>query len=127
MGHRKKLNVITIDLNEKYEGLVIRMKSPSLGKLRKLMTTLEGERLAAPMIGAIIDLLGSHLLTWTLEDEEGVELPATTDEVGELDLPMLMDIAYGWIDSVTNVDDDLGKDSPSGEQFPGRPVTMEAL
>lgn len=127
MGHRKKITVITVDLNEKYEGLVIRMKSPTLGKLRRLMLTLEEDKLTHEMIGAVIDMIGSHLLTWTLEDEEGNELPATTEELEDLELNMILDIAHGWVGSVADVDDDLGKDSPSGDQFPGRPVTMEAL
>lgn len=127
MGYRKKINVITIDLNDKYEGLVVRMKSPTLGKLRKLMSMIDRDKLDSDMIGGVIDLIASHLLSWTLEDEEGVELPVNSEEVGDLDLPMLMDIAYGWIGKVSNVDDDLGKDSPSGEQFPGQPATMEAL
>lgn len=127
MGYRKSINVITLDMNEKYPGLVIRMKSPSLGKLRKLMMTLENEDLSHEMIGGIIDLISGHLLSWTLEDENGRELPCNADEVGDLDLPMLMELAFAWIGKVSNVDDDLGKGSQSGEQFPGQPVTMEAL
>lgn len=127
MGHRKKIKVITVDLNDKYEGLELRMKSPSLGRLRKLMTTLQRDDLDAEMIDGVIDLVASHLLTWTLEDEEGNPLEPNAEEVADLDMVMLLDVATGWVGNVTNVDDDLGKDSPSGEQFPGQPATMEAL
>lgn len=127
MGHRKKIKVITVDLNDKYEGLELRMKSPSLGRLRKLMGTLQRDDLDAEMIDGVIDLVASHLLTWTLEDEEGNPLEPTADEVADLDMVMLLDVATGWVGNVTNVDDDLGKDSQSGEQFPGQPATMEAL
>lgn len=127
MGHRKKINVITIDLNDKYEGLVVRMKSPSLGKLRRLMSTINRDELDATLIDGVIDLVAGHLLSWTLEDETGAEIQPTVDEVADLDLVMLLDISNAWVGNVTNVDSDLGKDSQSGEQFPGQPVTMEAL
>lgn len=127
MGHRKKIKIITIDLNDRYEGLVVRMKSPSLGKLRRLMGTINRDELDTDLIDGIITLISEHLVSWTLEDEEGRELPATADEVGDLDMVMLLDISNAWVGNVTNVDADLGKDSQSGEQFPGQPVTMEAL
>lgn len=127
MGHRKKIKVITVDMNGKYEGLVVRMKSPSLGKLSRLMRAIDQDKMDTDMIDSVIDLIGSHLLTWTLEDEDGTELPATKEEVADLDLPMLMDISFEWIAQVANVDADLGKGSPSGDQFPGQPVLMEAL
>lgn len=127
MGHRKKLKIVTLDLGDKYEDLVVRMKSPSLGRLRKLMSTIGKEELDSELIDGIISLISNHLISWTLEDEEGVPLEPSVDEISDLDLPMLLDIANAWVGNVTNVDDDLGKGSPSGDQFPGQPVTMEAL
>jgi hypothetical protein len=70
--------------------------------------------------------LGNALVSWNLEDEDG-PVPATLEAIEEQDFSLIMSVVNSWLSAITGVSDDLGKDSPSGPQFPGQPVTMEAL
>ncbi len=130
MGHRKKLTIYTIDLSEKYDELEVRMGSLRLGKMRRVLSALnsgDDDSLSDEGLDQLITLIADSLVSWTLEDEKGNPLEPSRDEVEDLELEMLMAIVNGWLAEVMGVPDDLGKDSPSGEQFPGKPVTMEAL
>ncbi len=127
MGYRKVPTIHTIDFEEKYPGLIVRMRGIRIGKLRRIIGALNEDELSPEKIGEVIDIIGQHLVSWTLEDESGTPLPATPEELEDLELDMLLDIVERWTNKLTDVSPDLGKDSPSSGQFPGQPVTMEAL
>lgn len=126
MGYRKSPTVHTLTFDgTSLEGLVIRMKGLKLGEMRRLGKIMDDddsktlEELPAFMVRSI--------LSWNLEDEDGTEMPVSTESFDELEIEDVLNIANKWMDVMVGPDDDLGKDSPSGDQFPGRPVTMEAL
>lgn len=128
MGYRKIPTIYTLDmkaLKDEYDGLVVRMKAISFGKVRRLITATETAD--DENFSEMLDLIVQGLVSWNLEDENGTEIPANLDGLDELDFPMVMDVVQAWLECMTGVDEDLGKGSPSGSQFPGRPVTMEAL
>lgn len=127
MGYRKIPTIHTIEM-PKYEGLVVRMKSIKIGKMRRVMAMLDDDdRKLTEVTDEMVEAVAANLVSWTLEDEEGNPLPATREEVEELELDMLTDILGEWLDRMTGPSDDLGKDSSAGEKFPGQPLTMEAL
>lgn len=128
MGYRKVPTIYTLDMEAKkaeYKGLVIRMKAISFGKVRKLI--LATETADDENFGEMLDLIVLGLVSWNMENEDGSEVPANEEGLDEQDFPFVMDMVEAWLECMTGVDEDLGKDSPSGPQFPGRPVTMEAL
>lgn len=128
MGYRKVPTIYTLDMaakNPEYEGLVIRMKAISFGKVRKLIKATESAD--DENFDEMLDLIVHGLVSWNLLDENDQEVPADLDGLDEQDFPFVMDIVEQWLDCMTSVDEDLGKDSQSGPQFPGQPVTMEAL
>ena len=128
MSYRKVPIIYTLDMGEikpDYRGLIIRMKSISFGQVRKLIKATEGAE--DENFDDILAAITSGLVSWNLEDEDGIPIPATEEGLNDQDFPFVLDIVQGWLDQMTSVGDDLGKGSPSGPQFPGRPVTMEAL
>lgn len=128
MGYRKIPTIYTLDMTEKsadYEGLVIRMKAISFGKVRRLITATENAD--DENFGEMLDLIVQGLVSWNLEDENGQEIPADINGLDDQDFPFVMDMVEQWLACMTGVDEDLGKGSVSGQQFPGRPVTTEAL
>lgn len=128
MGHRKVPIIYTLTGFKNDEELVVRMKAIRIGKLRKLVRLIDDEgQTSEDGLDEMFELLLEGLVSWNLDDEEGRPLPTTQDGIDELELPMVLEIMERWLKEMTSVDDDLGKDSPSGASFPGRPLTMEAL
>lgn len=129
MGYRKVPTIYTLTEIKDEPGMVVRMKAIKVGKLRKLMkvVSVDEDKMTPEMIDEIFKLLLEGLVSWNLEDETGREVPTTMDGIDELELTTVMNVLNEWLENMTGVDDDLGKDSPSGESFPGRPLTMEAL
>lgn len=127
MGYRKVPTIYTVTDVKGLEGAVIRLRSVKVGKLRKLLAALESDDEFSESMAPIVQAVSDGLVSWDLEDENGVPIPTTVEGVEELELADLMHIVGAWTNLMTGVDDDLGKDSQSGGQFPGQPVTMEAL
>lgn len=125
MGYRKIPTIHTIDDIPGEDGLIVRMQGISFGKVRRVTSLLDDEGDGA--LGEIGKLVVSKLVSWNLEDEDGRPIPVTEDEFDELDFALVLKIVNAWLDCMTGVSDELGKDSSSGVKFPGQPVTMEAL
>lgn len=131
MGYRKIPTIYTLDALPEEEGLVVRMKSIRIGKLRKLMRTVSEAEVSdgadEAMLDEMFSLLAEGLISWNLEDENGIPIPADMSGIDQQELPFTLKILKAWLDNMTGPDEELGKGSPSGEKFPGRPLTMEAL
>lgn len=130
MGYRRVPTIHTLDSIPEEEGLVVRMASIRLGKLRRLMKLTADESAGDESISEILELFGQSLISWNLEDfETGAPVPTTREGIDDQETELVMRIVEAWMDQMTGTDgpNDLGKDSTSGGQFPGRPLTMEAL
>ena len=131
MGYRKVPTIYTLADIKDEDDLVVRMKAIRIGKLRKLMNVVDNDDLEAEAIDEVFKLLEEGLVSWNLEEEgeDGVwrEVPSTMEGIESQELPFVLKILSAWLEQMTGVDDDLGKGSASGETFPGRPLTMEAL
>jgi len=124
MGYRKVPTIYTLDLPQ-YEGLSVRMKSISFGKVRKLIAATETAD--DGNFDELLASIGNGIVSWNLEDENGAEIPATEDALNDQDFEFVLDIVQAWLGCMVGVSEDLGKGLTNGSQFPGQPVTMEAL
>lgn len=127
MGYRRTPKVHLLDLEENYPGFVVRMKGLKIGKMRKLLAAMDDDVKTEDMIPEVSKLISESVISWNLEDDEGNPVEPTVEAIEDFELDMLMDLVNAWLNKVNGVSEDLGKGSQSGEQFPGRPVTMEAL
>lgn len=128
MGHRNRITIYTLDKIKDEDGLVVRMKSIRLGKLRKIIATVDDlDSADDSTLDEVINLLAGGLVSWNLVDEDDQPIPADKDGLDELELPTALAIVSSWIEAVTGVEEELGKDSPSGGNFPGQPLTMATL
>ena len=125
MGYRKVPRIYTLTFDGDLEGLVVRMRGLRLGQMRALLKILDDEDTRT--LDELPKFLADHLISWNLEDENGREVEASAEGLDQLDIEEVLTISNKWMDELVGVKEDLGKGSPSGEQFPGRPVTMEAL
>lgn len=128
MGHRRVPTIHTLDKIDGEEGLIVRLKGLRIGKLRKLIRIMESdEQGLSDMLDELTETMAAAAVSWNLEDEDGNPVEFDRDGIEELELDQLMGIVNAWTGAMTSVDDELGKDSTSGERFPVPPLTMEAL
>jgi hypothetical protein len=127
MGYRKvpRVHTLTFEDDENLKGLVIRMRSLKMGELRKFSAIMDSED--DNTLDALPGFLARNVLSWNLEDEYGREIPVGAAAFDEFELEDVLKISEKWMGDLTGPSPDLGKGSPSGEQFPGAPVRMEAL
>lgn len=123
MGHRKIPTIYT--LTEIEEGLIVRMKAIRIGRLRKLMSIVDDE--TGEALDEMFALLQEGLVSWNLEDENGVPVPTTMEGIEEQEMPLVLGILEAWLKNMTGPSEELGKGSFGGARFPGQPLTMEAL
>lgn len=71
---------------------------------------VENRKAAAEMF----DLLGKHLVSWTLEEEDDTPVPATRAGIGAQDLDFILDIVLAWMNAIASVPPPLPEGSPSG-------------
>lgn len=125
MGYRKIPTIHTLVFDGNLEGLVVRVKSLKMGDMRKLSKIMADED--ANTLEELPAFMIRSIVSWNLEDDNGVERPVNQETFDDLELDDVVAIANKWMDTMLGPDEELGKGSPSGAQFPGRPVTMEAL
>lgn len=128
MGYRKVPVIYTLEIGGDYKGLIVRVKSIKIGEMRRMLRLIDSEEEnTTEVLDNMVTLISKGLVSWNLQEEDGEPTPATAEEVDNLDFKMLEAILNEWLDQVSGPDDELGKDSSSGSQFPGLPPTMEAL
>lgn len=125
MGYRKIPTIHTLDAIEGMDGFVVRMRSLKLGEMRRFAAILDSED--ERTLDELPSFLARNTVSWNLEDEHGREVPVSAEAYDDLELEDVLNIAGEWMDCMTGPEPELGKGSPSGAQFPGAPVRMEAL
>lgn len=125
MGYRKIPTIHVLDEVENEDGLVVKIKSLKFGKVRRLMALTDED--SDDSLDEVFNELLDNLVSWNLETEDGTPVPLTKEGLEDQETDFIMALIDAWIAKMTKPSADLGKDSSSGPQFPGRPVTMEAL
>lgn len=125
MGYRKIPTIYTLNEFEKYPGLEVRFKGLKLGRMRKFISMSEDE--AANNVDEILGLVVEGLVSWNLEDENGIPVPTTMEGIDDQELDFVLEIFNAWADKMMGISDDLGKGSTSGVTSPVPLPTMEAL
>jgi hypothetical protein len=129
MGFKKVPTIYTLTFEgTDWEGLEARMSSTSFGTVRRLFRMLNDDSSDNELesVEGIVNLLAKNLVSWNLEDDNG-PVPADESGLDDQEFPFIMELSNRYLDQITGVVGDLGKDSTSGEKFPGQLPTMEAL
>lgn len=127
MGYRKIPKIHTLEFDGDLQGLVVRARSIKFGKVRSLLALMDEDDKDVEVMGQITKELAGALVSWNLEDEDGTPVELSSEAIDDLEFEEVMAIVNKWLDALTGPGKDLGKDSNSGGNFPGRPLTMEAL
>jgi hypothetical protein len=123
MGYRPTVyNLVFDDL----DGLEVKAHGTSIGQVKKFLTF--GEDASTGQTMELFDAFAKALISWNLEDDDGVPVPATAKGIdGFPDSRLMSTIVNTWMDAVSGVDDELGKDSSSGKPSLEESIPMEPL
>ena len=128
MARIKTPRIIDLSFTEgPNEGLNVRIKSIKFGKVRRMIALMDDDEKDVEVMDEISTLLADSLISWDLQEEDGSPVPTTLEAIDDLEFAEVIDLVNKWLDHMTGPSDELGKGSPSGASFPGRPLTMEAL
>lgn len=119
---RKVYNLVFDDL----DGLTVKVKSISIGQLRKFMAFKDGGS-TVEQTEEMLTTFADALESWDLETEDGQPVPATAEGIDSEDRDLILQIINAWVDTLSGVDEELGKGSPSGSTFPEASIPMEPL
>lgn len=131
MGYRKVPTIYELVFEDgDLQGLVVRMKSIKLGRVRRLVQVTEGaddDQVLDNGLEEMLGLFADGLVSWNLEEEDGTPVPATLEGIEDQEAGLVLTILRRWLNAMTGVSHDLGKDSTSGSPFPVEFPTMERL
>lgn len=125
MGYTRVPTIYTLDKIKGREGLEVRVKGLKIGPMRKLLKVLDSDDSEIEdLMDECLGIFVKNFVSWNAVDEQGQPVEFSGED---LELEELLEIVSAWIGVMTGPDEDLGKDSTSGESFPAPPLTTEAL
>jgi len=133
-GYVRKRRVYRLQFeDEELDGLVVKVRSASVGRLLEFMrflAGLSGDDLTADDVEKFAGLFESFadvLQEWNVEDEDGRPVPATLEGVRSQDGDFVMDIMRVWFQAVTQPPAPLPATSSAGAPSAAPPLPMEPL
>ena len=133
-GYVRKRRVYRLQFeDEELDGLVVKVRSASVGRLLEFMrflAGLSGDDLTADDVEKFAGLFESFadvLQEWNVEDEDGRPVPATLEGVRSQDGDFVMDIMRVWFQAVTQPPAPLPATSSAGGPSAAPPLPMEPL
>lgn len=124
---KRKLLVLRFE-DPDFEGIEVRIRSTSLGKVVALRDQADAARRGSGLdeISELVDQFVEKLDSWNIEDDNGA-VPPTREGLLSLDFTDALYLITSWFDAMTAVDNDLKKESTSGTSSPEVSIPMETL
>jgi hypothetical protein len=124
MGYKPTVYSLVFD---DLDGLEVKTYGTSIGQVKKFMTFTDEGRSVEQTV-ELFDAFVKALISWNLEDGDGNPVPPTAQGLDEFpDSQLMSAIVNAWMQAVSGVDDELGKDSDSGKPFQEESIPMEPL
>jgi len=73
------------------------------------------------------EIIGEHLVSWNLEEENGAEIPADTEGVTQLEVAVKNLLIREWMKATRGISAPLDRRSKDIDSSPEEPITMETL
>ena len=133
MGYTPKRRVFRLLFeDEEYDGLVVKVRSTSVGRLLEFMgfLAMDTDELTpadVEKITGLFEAFAEVLVEWNVQEEDGQAVPATLDGVRTQDAPFVMAIMRVWFQAVTTAPAPLPATSSDGAPSAVPPLPMEPL
>ena len=133
-GYTRKRRVYRLRFeDEELDGLVVKVRSASVGRLLEFMRYLAGisnDDLTAEDVerfANLFEMFAEVLVEWNVQDEDGEPVPATLEGVRTQDADFVMGIMRVWFQAVTTAPAPLPATSSDGGPSVVPPLPMEPL
>ncbi|HEY5986051.1 MAG TPA: hypothetical protein VIV12_06640 [Streptosporangiaceae bacterium] len=117
--HQRKVYKLTFD-DPEMGGLVVRVRGLTTGELlqfSRLRGTVDDAE-AADAAERMLRQFAAKLVSWNLEEPEGMPVPATYEALLGLDDDFVMTLVDSWVEAVAGVPAPLGPSSNGGGPSP---------
>lgn len=116
-------------------GLEVIMGSMSIGQMldfQKVVNALQpgekkDEAVQQKMVELTLERFAKSIISWNLEDEEGMPIPATLAGVQTQELDFIMPIITAWQEAIAGVDPKSQPSANGSGNFPEVSLPMETL
>jgi hypothetical protein len=102
------------------DGAEVKLRSASIG------TNMELYAPETP-VQRECEIIAEHIIAWNLEREDGAPITPNAEGVLSLEVAVKNLILQEWMKATRGVTAPLDRRSPSGEQSPAEPMSMETL
>lgn len=128
MGYKRKNTYLLVFEGDEFEGLEIEVRAMSVNTALNLSESLQDvDKGDTTSILKGMQIFADHLVRWNLEDDRDNPVPPTFESVTDLDVVFVNEILTHWMEAVSGVPSDLGKESTSGETSLEESIPMETL
>ena len=115
-GYKRKRKIYKLDFSEtEWDGLEVRVRGLTTGEWLQLVQLSASAQEGDSEAEGMLKMFASHLISWNLEDDEGLPIGTTYDDIKENDFTMNMAIINAWTDALANVPEKLEKKSGAGD------------
>jgi hypothetical protein len=122
MGYKRKAkNYVLAFEDPEMEGLEVRIKSMSVGKVREFLRRSRDD--ADSSFDPFADF-EDCLLSWNLTDDDGEPVPPTREGIDALDIDFVNHLIKAWMETITGVSD---ADPLDGRSSFGEPSLVASL
>lgn len=131
MGYVRERRIFKLRFeDDDMDGLEVRATSVPLGAFLEMVSLMDVETRGlsaedAHKIDRLFHGFAEALVSWNLEEPEGVTVPATFDGLKSQDIDFAMRILRAWIQALTSVPDPLAAASSNGGPSLERSIPME--
>lgn len=136
-GYRRKGTIFELQFKDpEMEGLIVRVKKPSMGGKLDMVQFQDLAKLnTANMSSEDIDKLRAmfaffarFLVSWNLEEEaDGSPVPCNVDGLLSADDELVLAIINAWVDAIGTISAPLDETSNGGLPLAGLEIPMETL
>ncbi len=109
------------------QGLEIVTRSMSVGRYLDMIAITRADDENVDMIGELISQLSRVLVSWNLEDEDGVPVPATREGLLSVDMELMGEITSAWQKAMSGANVPKDETLPSGSPSLVASIPMESL
>lgn len=78
-----------------------------------------------PLPLTLLQNVAQYIDSWNLEDDQGAAVPVSWDALKDLEITVARSIVKAWLEAVSGVPADLGKESGSGGTSPEEPPGLD--
>lgn len=127
MGYKPKRKIYHLDFTgTDYEGLRVSIRGLNTGQYMDLFQAKE-EAQAGGETNDLLTIMAGQLISWNVEDEEDMPVPATLDGIKTQDLDFNLAIVNAWTTAMAGVSAPLEQSSTGGESSLAASIPMEPL